>query len=606
MKELVGKLTAALAEKEGLPPGQLVDKINLNINPPEKVTAENVYIRAMYIVSDKVNSFGGKFPIDEHVRLLPLLIDTPVLVGHRKDSLPIARTFHAEMVEKDNTHWIKAYFYWLKNAEGAETLKNNIDGGIYRECSISFIFAFPECSICGSDMRRCGHRPFQKYMNEKVEREAFFNYRQIEKVLESSLVYRGAVPDTSLTNELLLFTGNDLKGIPAPPLSPRNRIWELNRFRPGQRFLVSPAYESLRVVLEKEGADIRLYDVQAREILSPRVSEFLKGLKLPADNFMAEGRLLGLRGKERRPAGEIVSLLRGEKSQIRRLELRLVRLISHEGFDLNSETPLSRRQLLEKLLYDSKDFLLPAEIASPDNRGHILTRLATRLGLEMTALDDGQEYHYSPGRRLSLRVRSSESRKNGFTYSLETAADPPESATATSVFSVRQYQAGDVVELAFPPNEFLGPRVDISSGRITDLCGDFEFPDRFDSLSESVPRTKNKGHGAAISDSGALLISMADDNSPRSFRIANLNADALASGKRLLAEETECHGRRDGPSTVNNNIRQERRGNAFYLDLGGTLSGRYILRPAVINHCHKFLFYKAGAALPGETSNESQ
>ena len=178
MENLIGKITASLIEKGQSLPDGLIDKINENIRPPEAIRPDDIYIRAMYLLSDEVNSYGGRFPVEEHDCIIRLLVDCPVLVGHRKDSLPIARTFYAEKEQRDGRNWVKVYFYWLKNSDKGEDLRKNIDGGIYKECSISFIFRFPECSICGSDIRDCRHRPFKKYDTEAgKQQEAFFNYR---------------------------------------------------------------------------------------------------------------------------------------------------------------------------------------------------------------------------------------------------------------------------------------------------------------------------------------------------------------------------------------------------------------------------------------------
>jgi hypothetical protein len=76
----------------------------------------------------------------------------------------------------------------------------NIDGGIYKECSIGFTFALPECSICGDDIRTCEHEPMGTYGDDQT---CHFNYRKIERVLETSLVYRGAIPETGVTRELV-------------------------------------------------------------------------------------------------------------------------------------------------------------------------------------------------------------------------------------------------------------------------------------------------------------------------------------------------------------------------------------------------------------------
>jgi hypothetical protein len=204
MEVLLGNLEGRLGEKEEVFSDDLVSLINFSIKPPVPVEKEKIFIRAMFLVSDQVNSYGGCFPSDEHPKLASLLIDTPVLIGHKKDKLPIARNFKADLVNKDGANWIKVWFYWLKSSEGAFSLKENIDHGIYKECSIGFSFEFPECSICGEDMRRCQHIPFKSYPDKEGDQvQAHFNYRKINKVLETSLVYRGAIPNTSISNELL-------------------------------------------------------------------------------------------------------------------------------------------------------------------------------------------------------------------------------------------------------------------------------------------------------------------------------------------------------------------------------------------------------------------
>lgn len=172
-----------------------VDLINDSIKPPVPVAAGDIVIRAMYIISDSVNAYGGRFDRSELPSIAALFIDSPVLIGHDKSGLPVARNFWAETVEKDGQTWIKSYFYWLKEADKNNRLKLNIDSGIYKECSVSFTYAFPECSACGGDIRACGHQ---------ISRDIFFYYRGVDKILETSLVYRGAVPGTSITDKLLM------------------------------------------------------------------------------------------------------------------------------------------------------------------------------------------------------------------------------------------------------------------------------------------------------------------------------------------------------------------------------------------------------------------
>jgi len=170
-----------------------VDLINRNIKPPVPLEASQVIIRAMYIVSDAINSYQGRFDRSDLPAIAKLFIDSPVLIGHNKSGLPVARNFWAETVEKDGQLWIKSYFYWLKDVDGADRLRLNIDSGIYKECSVSFTYTVPECSACGKDIRFCGHQ---------VGDSLFFYYRGVENILETSLVYRGSVPDTSMTDQL--------------------------------------------------------------------------------------------------------------------------------------------------------------------------------------------------------------------------------------------------------------------------------------------------------------------------------------------------------------------------------------------------------------------
>ena len=199
MNATLGRVTAQLEQPTEPLNTDLVELINTNINPPAPVGYDDVYIRALYIISDEVNSYGGCFPADEHQRLAEMLVDSPVMVGHRKDRLPIGRNFHATVTSRDGRSWVKCYFYWLKSAQGADNLRDNIDGGIYKECSLAFTYWLPECSICGKDIRVCPHEPTH---GNNDSRECHFNYRQIERVLETSLVYRGAIPNTGVTKEL--------------------------------------------------------------------------------------------------------------------------------------------------------------------------------------------------------------------------------------------------------------------------------------------------------------------------------------------------------------------------------------------------------------------
>lgn len=289
-----GNLRAELSsESQDKAREELISTINEVIRPPQAVSAESVHIRAMFVVSDQVNSFGGRFPVEEHGRLCELLVDSPVLVGHRKDQLPIARTFLARPVLRDGVTWVKSYFYWPKNGDGAGRLAELIDGGVIKECSIGFTFGFAECSICGSDIRTCRHQPLTEYATAERSTLCHFNYRQIEQVLETSLVYRGATAGTSITDELGL-PGEFLAALAVPPTHDLNDPSDL---QPDQPLIIVPRYAGVPVMahLSAEGWLLR------------RVPSGTLRLELSSGSFDSNcecrgefpGRLVAYRGKER-------------------------------------------------------------------------------------------------------------------------------------------------------------------------------------------------------------------------------------------------------------------------------------------------------------------
>jgi hypothetical protein len=174
----------------------LVSKINRNIKPPRKATIDNVNIRVMYLLNDLVNSHGGRFRRADLVSLSRLIIDTPVLIGHDRSAAPLARNFHAELEQKGKILWLKSYFYWPRSNDGeSDQLLEKIDSGILKECSISFVYTTPECSVCGQDIRNCPHQADAK-------NGTHFIYKGITQVLETSLVYKGSVKGTYVTDKL--------------------------------------------------------------------------------------------------------------------------------------------------------------------------------------------------------------------------------------------------------------------------------------------------------------------------------------------------------------------------------------------------------------------
>jgi hypothetical protein len=307
---LYGRMEVNLSEEREFDYDEFAQVINQTVRPPREVRGEDINVRAIYLVSDRVNSYGGRFPREELENLCAMVIDSPVLVGHARNELPIARNFKAEVVSEGDENWVKVWFYWLKEADGSEALLANLDGGIYKEGSIGFVFSLPECGICGRDIRDCEHTPLKKYLIDGSEKTCYYNYRNIEKVLETSLVFRGANPNTRVTDELIIPTLSDESDLEGGKITcDQMGKAKIDEIRFGQNLYVgendecflAPLYFGLpveccvkngRVEITADGKELRL------ERDNRLVSE-LKGLG--HDRASLKGQLFKLRGKQKLP-----------------------------------------------------------------------------------------------------------------------------------------------------------------------------------------------------------------------------------------------------------------------------------------------------------------
>ncbi|MFC2150142.1 hypothetical protein ACFLQV_01435 [Calditrichota bacterium] len=167
---------------------------NLDPQPPLPLIASDLYVRRVRLAGDAIDAGFGRFRTEDLPRLLEMVQGAPALVGHRKDTLGVARFFGGELQTDQITGitYIVPKFYWMRMHSEAEDLRVNIDGGIYSEASIGFTFKTPTCSICDDDVRHCEHMPGTEY----DDHVCCFYYDDILRVTEGSLVYRGAQPGT--------------------------------------------------------------------------------------------------------------------------------------------------------------------------------------------------------------------------------------------------------------------------------------------------------------------------------------------------------------------------------------------------------------------------
>lgn len=172
-----------------------LDAIHTLPNPPlVKLSEDEIHVRRCRLASDAIDSRFGRFRTEDLPRLLELVQGAPVLVGHDRRTLGVARFFGGRIETREEVSWLVPKFYWPRAHSKAQDLRVMIDSGVYNEASIAFVYKTPTCSICGQDLRSCAHWPGREYDNQLC----FFYYDGVERVTEGSLVYRGAAPGTGI------------------------------------------------------------------------------------------------------------------------------------------------------------------------------------------------------------------------------------------------------------------------------------------------------------------------------------------------------------------------------------------------------------------------
>jgi hypothetical protein len=625
MENLSGCLVAKLADKSEIYEQTLVEELNRNINPPKPVAFGDVYIRAMYIVSDQVNSQGGRFAEADLERLGTLLVDSPVMVGHQRDSLPVARNFKAVATDIDGRPWVKSYFYWMKDSDGADDLKHNIDGGIYKECSLSFLFGFPECSICGKDIRHCRHMPFQEYEVAGRTEIAHFFYREVEKVLETSLVFRGAIPDTSITDKLSSaerqaleeasphFHKSDDRQSTAAGRSSFGRAAicydEPDNFDPPvsiRSLAAFPHQPGLALGISKTGDQIELEATRLLpEPIRRHVTEAMT--MLPIESFRGEALLYAVRGKERLDGFSLMRIIESGEN-LHRLRLRLCDLQAVSERSYADEPYAERLRRLaghfEDITGDGVEVVRSLLITPSDYRNVLRTGMDAgyHFGLEVVVEDDRGELtrHIVTGREQVPAMVRAVQRPTGGQHRYElciigqgstvTGSAHPKAVSldtgAAVVLSRRSLSGGDP-----------------SGWSVVDVIPGGE------SLSLLPPRSFSPSAAGALTVKPAgdhLIVRFHDGTGWCTLTIHHFSSRLFQNGRRFIADlradgsnlfrdgETDSIGvksvRHLGKALL---IRPWRRSQVF-----GSVRGLW-LRPSLIDGEERYLFYADAISGPG-------
>ncbi len=224
---------------------EFIGRINQLTRLPLRL--DQVYIRSMYLCSTRLcRQDWGRFTREALEEVVQMLPGKSVIVGHDRSRLPIARYFHAEVIRREDdpvdeegreVYWVRAWFYWLRETSGARDLALNIDGGIYREVSISWRYEKATCCICSGAIQQCSHIPGRIYDGVRCT----FEIEKVRDVLEGSIVYKGAEDGTGFERKLL----EEERQAPGRGESPVDRPARKMQYNLIQNWNVEEAYRKL-------------------------------------------------------------------------------------------------------------------------------------------------------------------------------------------------------------------------------------------------------------------------------------------------------------------------------------------------------------------------
>lgn len=140
------------------------------------------------LCNNQVDRHHSRFPEEELEKINAMVVGRPLMERHDlRGSLPRGTFFRSRIHRDGGVVSVRPDVYVLRTRDNADFILN-IEGGVYRETSIGFSFARPQCSVCGSDIRTCAHTPGKAY----DQGECHFILRDVLDVIEGSVVSSGS------------------------------------------------------------------------------------------------------------------------------------------------------------------------------------------------------------------------------------------------------------------------------------------------------------------------------------------------------------------------------------------------------------------------------
>ena len=173
-------------------------------------TPDEIYVRKIQLANDLPDRDYEQFPdyyLDRFAETLP---GKSFLEGHNWSSRPIGLWFDASVEKRGDATWVVGKTYMPKTP-GNQELRDHIDAGVYRWCSIGFSRPYDmKCSICNGnlyDYDECRHYPGQDYGEKGTCIGTYAGPASKVEALEGSLVYLGAQYGAGVEKSLVPHAG---------------------------------------------------------------------------------------------------------------------------------------------------------------------------------------------------------------------------------------------------------------------------------------------------------------------------------------------------------------------------------------------------------------
>jgi len=371
------------------------------------------------------------------------------------------------------------------------------------------------------------------------------------------------------------------------------RVWNIETLQPDQKYAIMPAYESIRLIVMVDDDSINLYYYDDRPLKSPRWDDFVGRLKLPAGSYRLDARLIGYRGKERRPVSELQKFLSGQKSSVTRLDLKVCDLLDLKDNDLSDKNWELRRKELNTLLSECSDLLISHAICDGSEINNALPNYMTRLGAEIVSPDSEEKLIYVNSKRAPFVVTAKDDSNNIHRYKLETTNGDSVVPVVNDFSSRQDINIGDVVELelsAILPAEG-GVRI------IHPQLIDFYEGGAIDSIelliNDSADCPSQVKYSITTLNGSDILLQFSGGNHNDCLAVRNFSAQNMNSGRRFLADRHPLSNRAPKDIIGEGRVIAISGDNQILkLRLDGLMKGTFVLRPVVLNHVNRFLFYR--------------